>query len=471
MSKRYYKIKYFLSDLCASAIAWAIFFIYRKIYVEPHYFGYEIPVSFNSKFFMGIIFVSAFWVILFYLAGYYRNVLNKSRLLELWNTFLSISVGSIIIFFALILDDYVSDYKYYYFSFLVLFSLQFFLTYIPRVIFTTITIGKIRHRKIKFKTLIVGTCNEILRVFKGFEFERYSSGYEFIGYIKISEGDSSELDKNLKDLGSLMDVREIIQNNKVEHVILAISPDLDKEIKKAVSLLQGTQAEIKIIPEMYNNLKGSLNIAPITGIPLVRISHELLPAWQENMKRIIDISASVFALIVFFPVFLVLSIIIKLTSKGPIFYTHERIGKFGRPFMIYKFRSMYTDAEKHGPALAKDNDSRITPIGRIIRKTRLDEIPQFYNVLRGEMSLVGPRPERQFFIDQIVKKAPEYYHLQKVRPGITSWGQVKYGYAENVDEMVERLKFDLIYIEDMSLYVDFKILIHTVLIVFKAVGK
>ena len=185
----------------------------------------------------------------------------------------------------------------------------------------------------------------------------------------------------------------------------------------------------------------------------------------ENIKRILDIVISVLAIVILIPAFIFISIGVLLSSAGPLFYTHERIGRYGKPFKIIKFRSMYVNAEKDGPALSTQNDNRITKFGRFMRKSRLDEIPQFFNVIKGEMSLVGPRPERQFFIDQIMKKATHYAHLQKVRPGITSWGQVKFGYAENVDEMIERLKYDLIYIENMSLRMDFKILFRTIFVV------
>ena len=166
-----------------------------------------------------------------------------------------------------------------------------------------------------------------------------------------------------------------------------------------------------------------------------------------------------------------MAILVKASSEGPVFFRQERIGKNGNAFQIIKFRTMCTNAEKDGPQLSSQNDSRITKIGKILRRTRMDELPQFWNVLRGDMSLVGPRPERAFYIEQIVQRAPHYLHLQKVRPGITSWGQVKYGYAENVDEMIQRLKFDILYIENMSIALDIKILFYTVSIVFRGLGK
>ena len=193
--------------------------------------------------------------------------------------------------------------------------------------------------------------------------------------------------------------------------------------------------------------------------------------WQYSVKRIFDVVVSLLAMIILSPIYLITAIIVKTTSKGSVFYAQERVGLHGKPFKMIKFRSMYTNAEASGPMLSKDNDPRITPFGRFMRKVRLDEIPQFYNVLKGTMSLVGPRPERQYFIDQIVQKAPEYLMLQKVKPGITSWGQVKYGYAENVDEMVERLRYDLLYLENMSITTDIKILLYTAIIIVQGRGK
>jgi exopolysaccharide biosynthesis polyprenyl glycosylphosphotransferase len=212
-------------------------------------------------------------------------------------------------------------------------------------------------------------------------------------------------------------------------------------------------------------------MSAIFGAPVIELNRALMPVWQRSFKRMFDLVVSVFVLVGLFPVFLITAIIVKMGSPGPVFYYHYRIGLNGKPFKIYKFRSMYKDAESRGPQLSSKFDSRITPFGRFMRKTRLDEIPQFYNVLIGSMSIVGPRPERQHFIDQIVVVAPHYRLLHKVRPGITGWGQVKFGYAENVNEMVERLKYDILYVENMTLALDFKIMIYTALIVLQGRGK
>jgi exopolysaccharide biosynthesis polyprenyl glycosylphosphotransferase len=298
-----------------------------------------------------------------------------------------------------------------------------------------------------------------------------SPGNRFIGFLQVNGGDQLLTSVGLPRLGKWHELRQVIEQQGVEEVIIAVDSSEHEHMSRIMNELEGTGVRIKVIPDMYDILSGSVKMTSIFGTPLIEVNPEIMPAWQFSLKRIVDISASFIALLLLLPVFVVFALLVKFSSPGPVFFRQERIGKFGRPFTIVKFRSMYCDAERNGPQLSSTSDPRITPFGRWMRKTRMDELPQFWNVLVGDMSLVGPRPERQHFIDEITKVAPHYRHLHKVRPGITSWGQVKFGYAENVEQMVRRLKYDILYIENMSMAVDLKILAYTVLIILKGDGK
>jgi exopolysaccharide biosynthesis polyprenyl glycosylphosphotransferase len=345
------------------------------------------------------------------------------------------------------------------------------LTYIPRLTFTTRTIHKLHNHIIGFPTLIIGSNEQALQLYSDLQKKPKSAGNQIVGFVTINGGPKTPLSNHIPHLGKLDNLIDTINNQKIEEVIIAIEPSEREKIQQILAKTKATNVMIKAIPDLLDILSGSVKMSSLFGVPLIELSHELLPAWQENAKRVIDVLFSTLALIILSPFLLFLAIGVKLSSKGPILYSHERVGRYGKPFNIYKFRSMFIDAEKNGPALSSKDDPRVTRFGRLMRKMRFDELPQFYNVLTGDMSIVGPRPERQYYIEQIVHHAPHYLLLFKVRPGITSWGQVKFGYAENVTEMIQRLNYDIIYLENMSLYVDLKIMIYTIKTVFEASGK
>jgi len=471
MKKRLQVIRYAILDFLSASLAWGIFFMYRKRFLEVIPLEGPTNINLDYKFFAGLIIIPLCWLLLYAITGFYKDIYRKSRLKELFQTFLTTLIGVILLFFTLLLDDELTHYKKYYLSFVALFSLQFFITFLFRFILTTATNRKIQKRILGFRTLIIGSNEKAMNLYNEIENQTAGWGHKIVGYVHVNNSESNGLHKYIPGLGNVEDIKTICTEHEIAEAIIAIESSEHHKIQKIIENLEGTNVLIKIIPDMYDILSGSVKMTSIFGTPLIEVNSEIMPAWQKSIKRTMDLLVSLIVLALFSPVFLATALIVLLTSKGPIIFKQERIGLHGKPFTIYKFRSMYMNAETNGPLLSSSNDERITNFGKFMRKIRLDEIPQFYNVLSGDMSLVGPRPERDFFINQIVEQTAHYKHLLKVRPGITSWGQVKYGYAENVDQMTERMKFDILYIENMSLLVDLKILIYTILIVLKGDGK
>ena len=460
------KFKFVFADFLAAFLAWIIF-------LQLLQNNQEVSGGFlNSRLLFEGGLISAFWVVLYFLLGLYRNIFRKSRVKEIFILARLSLLGGIIIFFALLLhDESFQNYRYYYRTIFTYFLLHFLISAILKLLVITHTQALVRRRAISFNTLIIGSNFNAREVYLELEKNNRHLGLLIKGFVQVFEPRSNSFQQDLVTLGNYKELPQIIKQLQIEEVIIAIEPSEHKQIEEILGLLEGQNVRISILPDLYQILLGSVRVNHLFGTPLIEIKHNLMPVWQEVTKRVSDIFISLLMLVLLLPVYLFTALMVKLSSPGPVFYGQERIGKGGVPFIIYKFRSMCQNAEQNGPALSCDNDPRITPWGRYMRKTRLDELPQFYNVLIGNMSLVGPRPERKYFIDQLIKVAPHYKHLLLVRPGITSLGLVKFGYAQNLEEMVKRLKYDILYIENMSLAMDFRVILYTIKVIVEGRGK
>ena len=463
MKNRFWVILFIISDWLIASLVWGLFFYFRKTWIEEKAFEVD------QNFIIGSILVPLLWLLIYYLQGSYHEVRRMYRLKILNLTFFGSLIGTVLIFFILILDDTVSNYQMYYYSFGLLFSLQFLLSVLIRLILATVLISYLRKAGSGFRTVIIGGSEKAVSILNDLTNQKWCIN-TIVGYININ-GSDRLLDNKIAYLGHCDNLEILIRNHKVEEVIIAIESSDHNRIQKIITRIQDGRVKIKILPDMYELLSGSLKMTDIYGALLLQIVDDSMPIWQQALKRAMDLIISLVALILLIPIYITCALAVKFSSSGPIFYLQDRVGLDGRVFVIIKFRTMYLNSEEAGPQLSSTNDSRITKAGRFMRKTRLDEFPQFMNVILGHMSLVGPRPERQFYIDQIMALAPQYVHLTKVRPGITSWGQVKYGYAENVEQMLDRMKFDLLYLKNRSIALDIKIMFYTIAIVLKAKGK
>lgn len=457
MKRNWQAGKYILSDFISASVAWLLFNVLRYEVFAIHegadslldYLQYPGVVT-------GRLVIPFFWLVLYYFSGYYNKPFGKSRLTELFLTFITVLVGTVFVFFVLVLDDIPRSIDTYYKLFFGMFGLQFFITYIPRLLITQDGVRKTENREWAVNVLVIGVGEKAVRIAG----DLYRLGYEICGFVAEDGKTPPKADRN-RVLGTVDDIPALMEKENVDEIVLAVESKDNKALLSVLYSLYRYKRPIKVLADRFD-MFSKIRLRTIRGIPLVDVTDNNFSPAEQNIKLFLDKACSAAALLLLSPLFVYIAWRVKRDSPGPVFFRQERIGYLGQPFRMYKFRTMYVDAEANGPSLSSEDDPRITPFGRVMRKYRLDELPQFWNVLKGDMSLVGPRPERKYFIDEIVKTAPYYYLLHNVRPGITSLGMVKYGYAASVDKMVERMEYDILYYENMSLALDLTILIYTV---------
>ena len=463
-------IFYILFDVVAALLVWLLFYLYRRITNDMIILGGNVEYYFVPDYSLLPSIISFPVVALFihYLTGFYNTKVRYSRLVELFSTLVGSFFISTIIYFGMLVDDIVVSYTFYYRSFFILWAMFFAVTYLFRVTQTLIVLSHLRKGLIPNNVLIVGTGDTAHKVTDIISNDSSRTGQKIIGYIAVR--DRVVIDENML-LGRLNDLEQVVQNHIVNEVIIAVD-DMDNDmIFSIANRLIVCGVEVKFAPRLFEVVTGHVSFTNVTAEPLVDITSSRMPAWQQSVKRFFDIASSAIAMIILLPVYLYVAVRVKLGSKGPIFYKQERIGYEGRPFMIYKFRTMYTDAESKGPQLSQVGDPRITPFGHVMRKYRLDELPQFWNIIKGDMSIVGPRPERRYYIEQIERIAPYYCLVYKVRPGLLSWGPIKIGYSDTVEKMVERLRYDIIYMDNMTIQTDIKILYYSIGVILRGKGQ
>lgn len=467
-SQRRYTLAYIIADFTAACIAYTWLYDYRKSVVEPARFGLE-SLEWDAFYPIGMAITALLWVGTMAIIGLYQGLLRKSRLTEVRRLIQALAVFVIAYFLLFILDDYVKNYRAYWGSLqrfgggLLLASVAFRLAIGGHIRW------RIAQKHLHFATLVIGEKSIIEAHEAKVRKHADASGEVLAGWISNSGLKENAPCIGLPLLGTPKEIAHWASRLNIEDVIIALPPEEQYQLTPLLLDLEQLGLRIFMFPDTYGILSGMVRLDE-HGVPLMEWHNEPMDSWQRNSKRIADFALSASALLFLTPLLLLVALLVS-GSKGPILFRQNRLGRKGKVFQIIKFRTMIAGAEAQGPQLSSTNDARITPIGSFLRKYRIDELPQFWNVLVGDMSLVGPRPEREFYASQIIERAPQYRHIYKVRPGITSWGMVRYGYASSVDEMIRRMEYDLLYIENMSWHNDFKVLIYTAWTVLKGRGK
>lgn len=468
VSIKYQRAKYVATDWLTSFIGFFVFDLFRYWMFGKASGGNSLwEYLFSGKILLEQCIAPVVMLGVFWLSGYYNHPFGKSRLSELSNTIFASLTNTALIMLSLLINDRLYTHTGNYELIFLLFFSLFFFTYCGRLFITQNAIRHFKDRKWGFDTVIVGASDVAMQAVNRLRNSQMTLGYNVIAHIPLP-GETQSKENHTTIRREQLD--KMCADRLVDQILIVPETQDEKKLLLLLYNLLPLNIPIRIAPSASAILSSKVRLQDVYGEPFVDLTSPVAGEFSKNFKRLMDVVVSGLALLILSPFLAAIAIAIKLTSKGPVFYAQERIGYHQKPFKIYKFRSMVHNAEPDGPRLSDDDDPRITPLGHFMRKYRIDELPQFWNVLKGDMSLVGPRPERAFFIRQIMKEAPYYSLVHQVRPGLTSWGMVKFGYAKTVSEMVERTRYDLIYLQNMSITMDLKIILHTINTVFSGKG-
>jgi exopolysaccharide biosynthesis polyprenyl glycosylphosphotransferase len=452
-----------LVDILMLQAAWQTYALW--LHINPSIFEFAWNISWQTSTFL----LSIYWIMILAVGGMYTNVFLISRLDEAIRLLKTTFVGILLLFFMVTISQQtmLSDASEVVFQYwLVVFGFLM----VGRLLVRTGQRLLARRGKNLRKAIIVGfgdQANDVIDAIR----RHPTLGVAIDGQVLPPGAEGATVDNDLTLLGAWQELPQIVDKHQITDVIITARPIDDQHWLQLVDVLDMPGLSIKILPDFYQQIQGLNKTNQIFGLPLIEILTDPMPIWERIMKRILDFMISLVVLIISLPLMLLIGLLIRLSSEGPAIYKQKRVGRFGKEFTMYKFRTMRNNAESEsGPVWAKEDDPRVTAIGKWLRKSRLDELPQFLNVLKGDMSLVGPRPERPHFVQKFKQQIPLYGRRLRVRPGITGWAQVKWKYDSSLNDVKEKIRYDLFYIENRSLRMDLKILVNTLVTVLRAKG-